>query len=161
MQPLAIHTCWQPNAFHPTSAEAYIQENGGIDFTRQSRESVSFTCTADGIPTPTILWLRNGTLLQASLNPRLSVSGETLSSGLRPNIAESRRSTLTISDLSERDSGSYSCRASNQVGMTAELREPYRLTVAPRMWSEVVHTLAQVYRVFSLSPCRATSKLLC
>ena len=106
-------------------------ENGGTTSTRDSSQTVSFTCTADGIPTPAILWLQNGSLLQTSQSPRFSVSNETVRPGLRPDITERRRSVLTISDLSERDSGRYSCKATNRIGMTAELRAPYRLTVNP------------------------------
>ena len=106
-------------------------ENGGTTSTRDSRQMISFNCTADGVPTPTILWLRNGTPLLISQNPRFSVSSNTMRPGLRPDITESRRSVLTISELSERDSGRYSCKATNEIGMTAELRAPYQLTVNP------------------------------
>ena len=106
-------------------------ENGGTTSTRDSRQTISFTCTADGVPTPTILWLQNGTLLQINQNPRFSVSSDTMRPGLRPYITERRQSVLTISELSERDSGRYSCIATNRIGTTAELRAPYQLTVNP------------------------------
>lgn len=114
-----------------TSAEPYIMENGGTTSTHDSSQTVSFTCMADGVPTPAILWLQNGSLLQTGQSSRFSVSEETVQSGLRPDITERRRSVLTISDLSVRDSGRYSCKATNEIGTTAELRAPYQLIVNP------------------------------
>ena len=119
-------------------------ENGGTSSTRDSRQTISFTCTADGVPTPIILWLQNGTLLQISQNPRFSVSSDTMRPGLRPYITERRQSVLTISELSERDSGRYSCIATNRIGTTAELRAPYRLTVNP----------GELFVCFSVTCCR-------
>ena len=84
-------------------------ENGGTTFTNPSGDTVSFTCTADGVPTPTIAWLRDNTALLVNLDNRLSVETTTLP-GLRPYITESRRSVLTISDLTVKDSGRYSCK---------------------------------------------------
>ena len=104
-------------------------ENGGTTFTNQSGDTVSFTCTADGVPAPTIAWLRDNRALLINLDNRLSVETTTLP-GLRPYITESRRSVLTISDLTVKDSGRYSCKATNGIGTDAVLQDPYRLDVS-------------------------------
>jgi len=75
------------------------------------------------------LWLRDNSALLIDLDSRLTVSTEIISSGVRPDIAESIRSILTISNLNEDDSGGYSCKASSSVGMDAVLQSPYQLTV--------------------------------
>ena len=106
-------------------------ETGGITLTHDSSQTVSFTCTADGVPTPAILWLQNGSLLLIGQSSRFSVSGQIMRPGLRPDITERNQSVLTISDLSVRDSGRYSCKATNEIGTTAELRAPYQLIVNP------------------------------
>ena len=104
-------------------------ENGGTTFTNLSGDTVSFTCTADGVPTPTIAWLRDNTALLVNLDNRLSVETTTLP-GLRLYITESRRSVLTISDLTVKDSGRYSCKATNGIGTDAVLQDPYQLDVS-------------------------------
>ena len=104
-------------------------ENGGTTFTYLSGDTVSFTCTADGVPTPTIAWLRDNTALLVNLDNRLSVETTTLP-GLRLYITESRRSVLTISDLTVKDSGRYSCKATNGIGTDAVLQDPYQLDVS-------------------------------
>ena len=104
-------------------------EDGGTTFTNPSGDTVSFTCTADGVPTPTIAWLRDNTALLVNLDNRLSVETTTLP-GLRPYITESRRSVLTISDLTVKDSGRYSCKATNGIGTDAVLQDPYQLDVS-------------------------------
>lgn len=48
--------------------------------------------------------------------------------GLRPKIAETAVSVLTISRLSQIDTGNYSCRASNAVN-SVFLPTPYSLTI--------------------------------
>ena len=112
-----------------TSAEPYIMETGGTTIARDSGQTFSFNCTADGVPTPAIAWLRDNSALLVSLDSRLRVEMTTLP-GLRPDITESRRSVLTISDLTVKDSGSYSCKATNGIGTDAVLQEPYQLDVA-------------------------------
>ena len=104
-------------------------ETGGTTLTRDSSQTVSFNCTADGVPTPAIAWLRDNSALLVSLDSRLSIELTTLP-GLRPDITESRRSILTISDLTVKDSGRYSCKATNGIGTDAVLQEPYQLDVA-------------------------------
>ena len=105
-------------------------ENGGTTSTRESGETVSFTCTADGVPAPAIAWLRDNRALLVNLDNRLSVETRTTLPGLRPYITESRRSVLTISDLTVKDSGRYSCKATNGIGTDAVLQDPYQLDVS-------------------------------
>uniref|UniRef100_A0A1X7VHC3 Ig-like domain-containing protein n=1 Tax=Amphimedon queenslandica TaxID=400682 RepID=A0A1X7VHC3_AMPQE len=69
--------------------------------------SVSFTCSAEGIPRPLIKWLIGGA--SPSTNPRYSVQEE-VNSSLTTYITTS---TLTISSTSTHDSGSIECIAAS------------------------------------------------
>ena len=99
-------------------------------FSREEGESISFSCTADGIPLPSIIWIFSGTLLQTSLNPRFNLDQQLLSGEpFRTRIPQALRSNLTISNLRPSDSGNYSCRGDNGVGQPAVLMQSFRLTV--------------------------------
>lgn len=67
-----------------------------------------FTCVADGIPAPTIVWLHNGSFI--SQTDRQMIVIETVPSSYRNNVPSAVRSTLTVSRLRSRDSGEYICR---------------------------------------------------
>ena len=99
-------------------------------FSHEEGESVSFSCTADGIPLPSIVWTFNGTLLQTTLNPRLNLHQQLLpGEPFRTHIPQALRSTLTIGNLLHSDSGNYRCRGDNGAGQPAVLTPSFRLTV--------------------------------
>ena len=102
-----------------------IMESGGVNISLQVGQSVSFVCTADGAPIPSITWFKDGCRVQATLNRRFDIS-ENLVSGFQPHLPRARRSVLTLSELREEDAGNYSCGVSNEVD-TAILAEPYTL----------------------------------
>ena len=101
----------------------------GVSVVKKSGQSISLNCTADGIPTPTIVWMNNGQLIV--LNNKRSISVQ-LSAGFRSNNNfDTVRTTsiLTINDLTGSDNGSYSCRADNKANIGAVLNAPYQLAV--------------------------------
>ena len=102
-------------------------------FSRETGQSVSFNCTADGIPVPVIAWRRNGQLLLPSA--RYSEVITDPSPGFRsedqPGVLKVT-SNLTVTSLKTTDQGAYSCRADNGEGDGAVMGEPYQLTVTER-----------------------------
>ena len=60
-------------------------------------------CTFDGVPTPTVVWLHDGTMLTDGSNDITIATGDS-------------SSTLTITTLTADDSGSYTCMVSNLLG---------------------------------------------
>ena len=103
-------------------------ENGGLNSSLQVGQSVTFVCTADGAPIPSITWFKDGCRVQTTLNRRFDIS-ENLVSGFQPHLPRARRSVLTLSELREEDAGNYFCGVSNEVD-TAILAEPYTLIIS-------------------------------
>ncbi|XP_035236655.1 basement membrane-specific heparan sulfate proteoglycan core protein-like isoform X3 [Anguilla anguilla] len=69
----------------------------------QRGQTVTFTCTAVGVPTPIITWRLNWGHIPTS--SRITVT------------SENGRGTLTIRDVKEGDQGAYTCEAINAKGM--------------------------------------------
>ena len=100
---------------------------------KKRNQNVSFNCTADGIPMPTIVWRKNGQLLIP--NNKRNIAQLSNSTGFRSNTIPGVvqvTSILTITDLTGSDNGSYSCRADNEANIGAVLTIPYQLTVVER-----------------------------
>ena len=76
-----------------------------MDLERLVGESRTFTCTIAGVPTPTVTWYHD--------NVQLNDGGRFSITRVSPSMA-----TLTISGLTEGDTGMYQCIASNVVGRT-------------------------------------------
>ena len=77
------------------------------DVTQNETSLVFFSCNAIGEPAPSISWHFNDVMIIASGNKyRLSYGGV-------PGRAES---SLTISNLTSSDAGTYTCHAENVVG---------------------------------------------
>ena len=64
--------------------------------------NVTLSCDATGNPLPTLLWTKDGSLVNASVNFRISLSSD--------------RKQLTITNVNRADSGQYRCVANNSVG---------------------------------------------
>ena len=60
-------------------------------------------CTFEGVPTPTVVWSRDGNVLTDGSNDITIATGDS-------------SSTLTITTLTADDSGSYTCMVSNLLG---------------------------------------------
>ena len=109
---------------------------GPLQRTVNESTTVSFTCIADGIPPPSkIYWFRNKTSIDTRFLRRVSIV-ETQGPGFRSNVTQNIRglnSTLIISDpLYSVDNGEYSCRATNQYGVPAVLKDSFILTIVQR-----------------------------
>ena len=111
------------------SVEVALQNTIGYLTESEIGESVSFTCTADGINRPVITWRRDGQLILSTA--RLSIDSVNDIQGFRSiDGVQQITSSLTISDLRERDSGSYSCRADNEAEIPVSLDSPFVLVVS-------------------------------
>ena len=113
-----------------TTAAPYIGLTGR-DETVNAGARVSFNCTTDGVPTPSITWLKGSTVISTSAGKQFNLVEETIPSGLRDNINESFSSVLTIVGVMESNSGLYVCTATNDRGQAAVLGTPFNLTVIP------------------------------
>ena len=68
--------------------------------------TLSLTCSFDGIPTPSVVWLHNGTIELTDSDSRVSISNAP-EGGSNP---AARRTVLTVSDIRRDDGGVYTCR---------------------------------------------------
>ena len=88
------------------------------NFTRQEGGSISFHCLADGHPLPEISWLRNGSLVDFTLQKRLSVNFNTTENSMfRPHVPQALLSTLSISNVQLGDAAEYTCQAYSSVAV--------------------------------------------
>ena len=110
-------------------AIAVLLSKSGQYISKRKGQSVSFNCTADGIPRPVIAWRKNGQLL-LNTSRRAIVSSDH-SNGFHSNYF-STTSVLTITNLRGSDNGSYSCRIKNVDKIEAVLMSPYVLHVIER-----------------------------
>ena len=76
---------------------------------------VSFNCTVDSYPPSTITWLHYGAEVQAAL-PRVTIHTIQVESG-------TQQSTLTLLNTTAEDTGTYTCSAENDEGMTVMTTE--------------------------------------
>ncbi|GAB6021000.1 Down syndrome cell adhesion molecule-like protein 1, variant 3 [Chamberlinius hualienensis] len=97
-----------------TSAELHLSEvspyftNAFDEVTLQPGFSASISCTANGIPTPSIQWKFNGDEIKNNYKYEIAINYE----------AKGVRSELKINRLSIEDGGLYSCVANNNAWTT-------------------------------------------
>ena len=101
--------------------------------TRSSTDegTVTFNCTADGIPEPRISWRRNGQFLNINQLRRYSVV-TTNDVGFRSTElfgVQQTESKLTINSLRETDDGNFSCIAQSATTAPAALHIPFQLKI--------------------------------
>ena len=125
-----ILECGENTATNHSSSAAISCEDG---------QNVSFWCTADGIPVPSIVWLfQPETSNRIELisdtsdsNNRFVIEKETLPDVFyRRHISDALTSTLTIHSLNELDSGSYTCKADIGAGQVDINDFPFTLNVS-------------------------------
>ena len=76
---------------------------------------VSFNCTVDSYPSSNITWLHNGAYVQAA-PPRVTISTFQVDN-------RTQESTLTLLNTTAEDTGTYTCSAVNDEGMTSTFTE--------------------------------------
>ena len=79
-----------------------------IDMAGNVGGTVTFTCNADGVPLPVIIWSsdRDGTLEQGD-------AGVTITNNA---VGMTRQSQLTLMNLEDNDFQNYTCTATNEFG---------------------------------------------
>ncbi|XP_063986555.1 vascular endothelial growth factor receptor 1 isoform X2 [Diachasmimorpha longicaudata] len=80
--------------------------NAGID----TLEAIVLNCFFDGMPKPTITWLKDEVPIDF---------GDASSDALRDYTLDNKNQSLRIEHLLERVSGTYTCKATNKVGYTS------------------------------------------
>lgn len=77
---------------------------------------VTLSCEVDGVPIPSVWWLRDGNAIETG--PNLNVTYEDMDPG-SPTVA---RTSLNIDRMSPEYTGVYTCTASNNAGTTSKDR---------------------------------------
>ena len=125
----------------------------GLVYTVNETGPVTFTCSATGIPPPEISWMRNGVVLNESVDSQISISNpsdpETVPTA-GGNISSVSRS-LTISRTRDNDSDTYTCVASNGNTMTPNVTQNFELVVQGRLLV-YVHSSCEFHLVLTQSP---------
>ena len=91
-----------------------------MSYTVNETETVTFSCSASGVPAPTITWSRNGEELNGS---RVTVDDPSSMSFTRIDDAEDIllvTRTLQLANTEDVDSGTYMCSATNSAGNDGE-----------------------------------------
>ena len=122
------------NVLPPLVPAQLLQSNGRM-VSRAVGASVSFNCTADGIPRPQISWRRNGQLLNIGhLQAKYRVT-TAYSVGFRSSVlpgVQQVESVLTINTIREQDEGTFTCIAQSEGSSSAMLNTDYKLFVEKR-----------------------------
>ena len=90
-------------------------EVGQMNYTVNETDTVTFECSATGIPPPTITWLRNGMELNNMTGSRVTVGDpmETDSERGDGETVSMVNRTLNLINTINGDSGIYTCMATN------------------------------------------------
>ena len=102
----------------PVVTSVYPEVNQ-MNYTVDEVNSITFECTATGIPAPEITWLKDGVELNSTSDPRITFAAASdpmaVSRDDRETVLEVTRN-LTLANTVDEDSGSYVCMASNIAG---------------------------------------------
>ena len=112
---LKNHTFFYTHTVTPMVYRVY-PEDGQMNYTVNETDTVTFECSATGIPSPTITWLRNGMELNDTTDSRVAVSDPTEMDFSRDNdgeIVSMVTRTLNLINTTDGDSGIYTCMTTN------------------------------------------------
>ena len=90
------------------------------NYTVNATETVTFKCSATGIPAPTITWLSDGMILN---NSRVTIRMTNVVSYSRSSDGQTVwrvTRTLELANTVDADSGTYTCNATNSAGSAEE-----------------------------------------
>ena len=112
------YACNKQLLFHTVTpmVSSVYPEVGQMNYTVNEADTVTFECSATGIPPPTITWLRNGMELNDTTNSRVTVGDSTEMNFTRDNDGETVSvvtRTLNLVNTTDDDSGMYTCMATN------------------------------------------------
>ena len=104
--------------FHtvPPMVTSVYPEVGQMNYTVNETDTVTFECSATGIPPPTITWLRNGMELNDMTDSCVTVGDPMEMDFTRANDGETVSivtRTLNLINTTDGDSGMYTCVATN------------------------------------------------
>ena len=93
-------------------------------------DSVTFMCSATGIPPPEITWMRNGLLLDDNVDPRI-ILGNPSEAEVFPTTGYiySVSRNLTISNARDGESDTYTCVVSNENSRTPSVTQDFELVI--------------------------------
>ena len=132
---LAVHLLFYYPLLVFLPVPAKLLYSMGSVVTKTTGTSVTFNCSADGIPIPQVSWQKDGLYLNVNQQPRYSVITST-STGFRsaqlPGVQQ-LDTTLTITNLKQHDQGLFSCIAQSANTDPAVLQTAYQLVVNKRM----------------------------
>ena len=103
---------------------------GQMIYTVNETETVTFECSATGIPGPSISWSRNGIELSG---PRVMIGDPIATNFSRGSDGEYVwlvNRTLELANTMDDDSGTYTCNATNSAG---ENSQPFELIVQSKL----------------------------
>jgi hypothetical protein len=83
-----------------------------LDRTRNETDSVKFSCAGNGIPTPKVIWKKDGGS-EITNSTKFHIQN-------RDEPYNFKTSSLTISDLKYTDRGNYSCTLENRKSSAVE-----------------------------------------
>ena len=95
-------------------------EPGQANYTVNETETVTFECSATGIPAPTITWSGNG--IEPRDN-RTTISVPIIMGYMRTEDSETVQRltrTLALANTTDTDSGTYVCMATNDAGFAED-----------------------------------------
>ena len=99
----------------PEILEVYPQP-GQTSYIVNETESITFDCSATGVPEPVISWFRDGEELSGD---RVMINNATSEDYMRTSDRETVRRvnrTLVLANAIDADSGMYTCNATNDAG---------------------------------------------
>ena len=106
-------------------------EVGQMNYTVNETDTVTFECSATGIPPPTITWLRNGRELNDTTDSRVTIQDATEMNVNRDNDGDTVTMvvhTLNFINTTDSDSGTYICMSSNDANPGSDM-ENFQLIV--------------------------------